>query len=138
MKPFAQIMERGLPPVTKLASGYLKQLAQAKAQILEKNPRALKESELVIVLGNSANRGPTWAVDYSPCLTRTRGKGKGFWILSQQRWMSLNEKIRLMGLSPAQIPSGVVSDASLGAIAGNAVPIPLLMPVLQALLRTAS
>lgn len=139
MKPLSHIIERGLPPVqvTKLSSGYLRQLAEAKAAILQKSPQALKESEIIIDLGNSASRGPTWAVDYAPCLTRTRGKGNGFWVLSQHRWLTMNEKLRLMGLSPAQIPQGVVSESTLGAIAGNAVPIGLLVPVLRALLQTA-
>ena len=50
--------------------------------------------------------------------------------------MSLDEKLKLMGMNPVDMSKDIVSAGKLGGVARNAVPIPLLEVVIQALVNT--
>ena len=71
----------------------------------------------------------------SPCLTRSRAGSGGFWLSWQNRFMTTNEIIKLMGVWPDDVPENVVSDRTLRLIAGNAIVVPVLARLLQALLQ---
>ena len=73
----------------------------------------------------------------SPCLTRTRAKENGHWLLKYNRFMSHTEILALMGASDSDFPSNVVAPNQLRAMAGNAVPIPLFQRVIEAVLSAA-
>lgn len=73
----------------------------------------------------------------SPCLTRTRASSGGHWLTWKQRKMTAAEILALQGVSLERIPPGVLSERQLCAIAGNAVPVPLLRRVMQALFSAA-
>ena len=49
--------------------------------------------------------------------------------------MTTNEIIKLMGVWPGDVPENVVSDRTLRLIAGNAIVVPVLARLLQALLQ---
>ena len=72
--------------------------------------------------------------NYSPCLTRTRAGSSGFYLSWLQRKMTTDEILKLQGVDPKSIPS-VVSPRQLRLIAGNAVPVDLLTPVIKASLK---
>lgn len=74
----------------------------------------------------------------SPCLTRSRAKNSGHWLLKFNRYMTHDEILNLMGVSSRDFASQAVSPANLRAMAGNAVPIPLVMRVLETLLDAAA
>lgn len=73
----------------------------------------------------------------SPCLTRTRAKNNGHWLLKYSRFMSHTEILALMGVSETDFPLNVVAPHQLRAMAGNAVPIPLFQRVIAAVLSAA-
>lgn len=73
----------------------------------------------------------------SPCLTRTRAKAHGHWLLKFGRYMTHGEILALMGVSESTFPENVVSPTQLRAMAGNAVPIPLTQNVLREVLKAA-
>ena len=74
------------------------------------------------------------SLGYSPCLTRTRAGNGGHWLSWKQRRMNLNEILRLQGVQPELVPRGIITDRQIAMVAGNAVPIPMLSRVIDALL----
>ncbi len=95
----------------------------------------LKE-KYIIEVASSASRGPHATKGVSPCLTCSRARGGGHWLSWKQRFMTTHEIIRLMGVDPSMIPTGVVSESVIKGIAGNAVPVTLLQRVMEALFRS--
>lgn len=51
--------------------------------------------------------------------------------------MTTSEIIKLMGVWPDDIPNNVVSDRTLRLIAGNAIVVPVLARLLQALMQAS-
>lgn len=82
----------------------------------------------------------------SPCLTRARAAGGGFWLSSRGRRMSTGEMERLMGIGVSapvgwhradlQRPDGI-STRRWQALIGNGIPINTLQRVLASLLSFA-
>ena len=73
----------------------------------------------------------------SPCLTRTKAKQNGHWLLKFNRYMTHSEILALMGVSDDDFAVDAVAPNVLRAMAGNAVPIPLVERVLRCLLDSA-
>jgi site-specific DNA-cytosine methylase len=73
----------------------------------------------------------------SPCLTRSRASSGGHWLTWKQRKMHISEVFALQGVPAKRIPEGILSERQMGAIAGNAVPVPLLKRVMRALFQAA-
>ena len=98
-----------------------------------------KPSQQKFVIDISGSK-PHSCEDYSPCLTRSRAGSGGFWLSWQGRKMTIQEIIKLQGVNPRQIPIGSsgLSSRQLGLIAGNAVPVDLLAPVMKNLLTAAN
>ena len=51
--------------------------------------------------------------------------------------MHVSEVFALQGVSAKRIPENILSERQMGAIAGNAVPVPLLKRVMRALFVAA-
>lgn len=94
------------------------------------------KSRHIVDIGGSRDR-VAYMEGVSPCLTRARASSGGHWLTWKQRKMTPAEVLALQGVSLGRLPEGVLSDRQLGAIAGNAVPVPLLARVLKALFLAA-
>jgi site-specific DNA-cytosine methylase len=74
----------------------------------------------------------------SPCITRSRGGSGGHWVTSKQRFMTIDEILRLQGVQdPSRVPRSLVTDRQLGQIAGNAITVDLFQRVLRNALEAA-
>lgn len=74
----------------------------------------------------------------SPCITRGRGGSGGHWLTSKQRFMSIDEILRLQGVQdPGRIPRGTCTERQLGMVAGNAITVDLFARVLHNALLAA-
>ena len=94
------------------------------------NPRTEK---YVLNIGGTS---PHYNYEYSPCLTRSRCASRGYWLSWLQRKIKVSEMWRLQGIPIAAYNKNknLLSDAQLGKIIGNAIPIPLLASVLREML----
>lgn len=67
----------------------------------------------------------------SQCITRSRGGSGGHWLTSKQRFMSVEEILRLQGVrDPLRIPRGLCTDRQLCMVAGNAITVDLFARLL--------
>ena len=59
-------------------------------------------------------------------------------MTAHQRFMYTDEMMALQGMNPMELDGwrDIVSDSQMGHIIGNAVPIPLMMRVLQMLFQS--
>ncbi|CAE7845790.1 bsp6IM [Symbiodinium necroappetens] len=80
---------------------------------------------------------PHWNKGYCPCITRSRGASRGFYLPWLIRSLSVQEVTMLQGVLPGELPEGLLSDTQLGGLAGNAIPIDLLAAVLRSVLTAA-
>lgn len=94
------------------------------------------KSRYVVDIGGTRDR-VVYMEGVSPCLTRSRASSGGHWLTWMQRKMMPSEVLALQGVPTGRIPPGILSDRQLGAVAGNAVPVPLLRRVVKALLCAA-
>ena len=95
------------------------------------------EQPWVMDISGAVSRGGRAMLDRSPCLTQARTAVAGHWLSWLGRFMTLEEMMVLMGFKPSRIPRCIVSDKVLGKAIGNAVPVPLLSKVFEALLSAA-
>ena len=116
-------------PTTKTAACQLK-FAEAKFKDLD-------NQTIFVDTGAGVNR-PTSALGHSPCIIRARGP-IGFWISNRRRRMNVHECARFQG-----IPDGTfdlkalnVSNTAYGHALGNAMSVPVLGKIIQALARAA-
>lgn len=93
-------------------------------------------SRYVADIGGSVDR-VNYMEAVSPCLTRSRASSGGHWLTWKQRKMHISEIFALQGVSAKRIPEDILSERQMGAIAGNAVPVPLLRRVMRALFQAA-
>ncbi len=89
---------------------------------LMRNPFA---EPCVIDLGASK---PNWMYNRSPCLTKSRKYG--FWVTCRGRFQSIQERLRLMGLSPQRVDLSAVSEGQLGGMIGNSMAVNVLERIL--------
>jgi DNA (cytosine-5)-methyltransferase 1 len=74
----------------------------------------------------------------SPCITRGRGGSGGHWVTSKQRFMSIDEIMRLQGVQdPGRIPRHICTNRQLGMVAGNAITVDMFARVLHNALSAA-
>ena len=79
--------------------------------------------------------GPTLMKDVSPCLTKARCQGGGYWLFSHGRFMTVHEMLALQGVPPRRItvPANVSASKFKGMI-GNAFDVNLFARVMLRLL----
>ena len=77
-----------------------------------------------------------WQIGCSPCLTVTRACAGGHWVSTRQRRMTSTEMLKLMGVRPQRLGKwkAVIKQRELHKIIGNAVPIGLLVAVINGML----
>ena len=92
------------------------------------------EAGYVVDLGGSKVH---WNKGYCPCITRSRGAARAFYLPWLSRALSAQELSMLQGIRPGEIPNGLVSERELGGLAGNAIPVDLLAPLIRNLLTAA-
>ena len=82
------------------------------------------------------NRHPTLMLNCSPCLTQSRTRGYGHWLVHRCRFMTTREMFKLQGLDPNRWACpGHVSDTHFRACLGNAMSGNVLKAVLLAVLE---
>lgn len=93
-------------------------------------------NDCVVDIGASPKHGGgKITVGYSPCLTKTRAKVGGHYLLGKGRMMTLTEMERLQGFPHLVIPPGVSCGTYAGML-GNAFTLTVAGKVALALLRT--
>ena len=79
-----------------------------------------------------------YCINYSPCITASRGAGGGHWLMNRGRRQNLREMIRLMGVKVARVQDVLdeetISQRKLGHCIGNAVPVTLISRIYERLL----
>ena len=95
----------------------------------------------IIVDIDSSPKFSNYGVNQLRCLTATRARGRGHWILSRGRRISINEMFKFQGMQfadyqKAKSDSGI-SDAAMSHMLGNTVSLPCAEAVLGAGLWSA-
>lgn len=104
------------------------------------NKTNVKHNHLIVDIDSSPSFR-NYGVNQLRCLTATRGSGRGHWILSRGRRISISEMFKFQGMmladyQKAKNESGV-SDTAMGHMLGNTVPLPCAEAVLGAGLWSA-
>lgn len=64
--------------------------------------------------------------DLCPCLTKSRGRCGGYYLMHAQRRMSLDDIMRLQGFNPKDLAASSLQKTALGAALGNAMSVNIL------------
>ena len=140
MRSIREFIDTDIPPTNTFpgrlptAHTYKTNLMAALNALLAKGIQPLA-NDYIIDIRSSVGRGPHYMHGVLPCLTRSRGSA-GHWLTWKQRFMNLHEVLLLMGVPPHRV-MGVVLEATLGRIAGNAIPVPLVQRVIANLMHAA-
>ena len=74
-------------------------------------------------------------IDRCPCITRTRGASKAFYSLKHERFLTLQELMRLQGFRQGRIEAPeTVTEHQMGGMVGNSQDVVLLSTILKPLL----
>jgi len=120
-------------PANSLAAKNLK-LATMKLKSAGLN---LADVNVDAVVDLASGRGVNVMNGICPTITRARGSCQGFYLTSIARRLSCQELCALQGLDPMTINFEGVPETSIGALAGNAMTIPVLAAVIrEALIST--
>lgn len=92
----------------------------AYAQIMSQGGNPLK-SLYVVDIATSTRFGPAYAKGFVPCITRSRGGQRAFWLSSLRRRIKASELLRLQGIPDSMRRVGV-SDTQLGMMAACTMP----------------
>lgn len=133
-----------LPSITKVA--HESAIASASGKVMTKNLKAavrqLTEAGIVphvtdMVVDVASGQGLSMMHNICPTITRSRGQTCGFYLMSAGRRLSHAELCKLQGFDPAIFSWEGISDSGIGALAGNAMTVPVIAAVLrEALLST--
>ncbi|MCP4244400.1 MAG: DNA (cytosine-5-)-methyltransferase [bacterium] len=119
----------------KVTKGMQRNLASAAMRLQARKRRAFKASNFAFAnIGGSNGRGAQVSQEWSPCLTRTRCKCGGHYVLGKGRLMTVAEMERLQGLPSLVVPPEV-SPRCYGGMLGNAFTVTVAGRVAVALLR---
>ena len=95
------------------------------------------DSNVDAVVDLASGRGVNVMNGICPTVTRARGSCQGFYLTSIARRLSVQELCKLQGLDPATVNFEDVPESAIGALAGNAMTIPVLAAVIrEALIST--
>ena len=95
------------------------------------------DSNVDAVVDLASGRGVNVMNGICPTITRARGSCQGFYLTSIARRLSVQELCKLQGLDPATVNFEDVPESAIGALAGNAMTIPVLAAVIrEALIST--
>lgn len=99
------------------------------------NANMLLKDENVCNIGGSS---PHIMVNMCPCLTKSRASQRGYYSFSRQRSLTIEDMCRLQGVPAKDIKGwgSVVTDAQIGGIIGNAIPVCVMERVLHAILSS--
>ncbi|CAE7765712.1 haeIIM [Symbiodinium sp. CCMP2592] len=78
-------------------------------------------------------RFASYGVNQLKTLTKSRGSCGGHWLSNRGRKMTINELMRVTGINPIELrgyKEEGISDAQLGGMLGNSIPVPLILGVL--------
>ena len=138
LKDFLDPLEPKAKPQFPTTKTELANLAQAMEKLQELG-RSLR-SEIVIDVGKSSSWGSSGSVPKegtTPTILSGRAAGNGYYIVSRQRKLRMNEYFRLFNIPPGRlgIPPGV-SENQVRKMIGNSWCIKLVAAVLSRLLHT--
>lgn len=85
----------------------------------------------VVVDIDSSEGWSTFQVGKSPCLTRSRCNGLGYYVLSEKRRLFHEDMIRLQGMNPNALDFLNLSEAEIRQAAGNAMSANVLVRILS-------
>jgi hypothetical protein len=98
----------------------------------------MKKVPIVVEIDSGEEFG-SWAAGYTPCITASRGKSRGFFITIHGRRIRVNEMMRCQGMRPSRLrkwsksmPRGVIGHAI-----GNAMSVCVLERLLPKVLYSA-
>lgn len=92
-------------------------LSHAYSEIKSEGGNPLK-SLYVVDIATSLHFGPKFCKDFMPCITRSRGGQRSFWLSSLRRRIKVNELLRLQGIPDSMRRVGV-SDSQVGMMVEN-------------------
>ena len=105
--------KKDLKPLNKDNINRAKKSAIAKGVDVQRTP--------VVVDMDSSDGWSSFQVEKSPCLTRTRCAGLGYYVLSSKRRLFHEDMIRLQGMNPKRLDILDMSDTDIRRAAGNAM-----------------
>ena len=103
-----------------------------KIQKLGKVP---KKVDAIIDIGSSP-RFAQCAIGYSPTLTYSRCKDRGYYATRLMRRLSVSEMIRLQGMDPRRLDTTGIRDTDMGGIVGNAMSVNVATRILKKMLES--
>ena len=93
----------------------------------------------IVVEFDSSDEFGSWTAGYTPCITASRGKSRGFFINIRGRRIRVNEMMRCQGMQPTRLrkwskfmPRGIIGHAI-----GNAMSVCVLERLLPKVLYNA-
>jgi DNA (cytosine-5)-methyltransferase 1 len=84
-----------------------------------------------VVVDVARGQGLTMMVDMCPTITKSRGQGRGLFLTSVGRRLTVSELARLQGFEPSWYNWQGISPSAAGALIGNSMTIPVLAAVLR-------
>ncbi len=108
-----------------------KDLLKLMKQSVDNGIDPLKQT---LVLDLDSSNG-TCMLGMSPCLTRSRALGH--WVSTRGRRQTIDERLRLMGINPADVDKTATTDVQLGRLIGNAIGVNVLERILYRVLPAA-
>ncbi len=119
--------------------------SRTSKEAVEKATRKLKAQGLLgnglttLVDIHASKRYVTVRQDVCPCITATRGRQGGFYIMSQKRMTTLEELGRLQGFPTAAVSSmkAAADKGVVGHALGNAMSVNILLRILPRVLHAA-
>jgi len=119
---------RNTPPAS--AKHAQKQLLLCMRNIMAANLHPFKD-DCICDIDSSK---PHWMHNCSPCLTHARASGH--WVSSRGRRLSIDERLRLMGMDPKHIKKDIVTERQLGGLIGNSMSVNVIERILIRLLSS--
>jgi site-specific DNA-cytosine methylase len=121
-----------------LTSTAMRNLLNMQTQLEEVGCDPARHHIVVDVAASTSRQ--QFSVGVCPTITRHRGGGRGFYVTSLNRRLSVPEMIRLQGAEPERLNAGAmeIGPIAMGQICGNAMSVPVLGRILQNLLPSVS
>jgi hypothetical protein len=88
---------------------------------------------------DSSEEFGSWSAGYTPCITASRGKSRGFFITVHGRRIRVNEMMRCQGMQPKRLRKWTesMSRGAIGHAIGNAMSVCVLERLLPTVLYSA-
>ena len=102
--------------------------------------KAFKEQQIdplqrdIIVDVGAGKRRRHWVEGHVPCITKSRGGGRGFWSTKRCRRLWAKEMVRLQGFRNNDLRLDGLSEHKIGQLVGNSMTVGVVQGVLRGVL----